>query len=258
MSLTTSGKNASSSTKSTARSPIIVRPARLTDGYRMGWIAAVTYNNTSLTDMLAPHRHQYFEHYVRGFQQRATARTFDARHMGYVAVEASNPSVVVGYAHFVRLGDDEGAKRQIASRNALLLWVLGWLFSVYCKVFGLFVGGDKSADLDAIKWFENVGKADEEKHFQSHPERVNRWHTQSCVVLKEFQGRGAGKLLMGQVVKRAEAEGVPVGLEASMEGERLYRSVGFKVLSRFSLVLSEADRDTGGFMLWSPSAWENK
>lgn len=74
----------------------------------------------------------------------------------------------------------------------------------------------------------------------------------------EYQGRGAGKLLMREVQRRAEEDGVVIGLEASIAGEWMYRSVGFELRSRFDkefqvdLVGEPADK--GGIMLWTPKS----
>jgi hypothetical protein len=55
-------------------------------------------------------------------------------------------------------------------------------------------------------------------------------------------------------------------LEASMEGERLYRSVGFDLLGRFKHQKEETDNpifppgywEGGGIMMWTPSAWRQR
>lgn len=258
MSLTTAGKNASSSTTSTTvKSPILIRPARFSDVSRMGWIASVTYNNTPLTELLTPHRDKYWDDYVRGYRQRVRTRMLSPRSAAYVAVEASNPSVVIGYVQYMRFGEDEGAKRQIASRWSLWLWFLGWWFFFYLKVYNWAVGAGKCESPEGVAKFLRLVAKEGNEHWTSHPSRVNRWHTQSCVVLKEFHRRGVGRLLITEGIKKAEADRVCLGLEASKEGELLYRSVGFKLIARFSMVLAEEERDTGGIMIYTPAAVEN-
>jgi hypothetical protein len=63
---------------------------------------------------------------------------------------------------------------------------------------------------------------------------------------------GVRKKLMAWVVERAQKEGVVIGLEASMMGERLYRSMGFDLLDRFSIIINDTDANAGGIMMWSP------
>lgn len=259
MSLTINGKTTTKAEpSSTSKSPIIIRQARLWEGYRIGEIAAKTYYDTPLIHFLAPYREKYPADYIRAFSERSQARLFNPRFLSFVACEASNPSYAIGYAQFLRLGDDEGAKKHLASRKSLWLWALSWLFWAYCKVLQLTVG-DRSADPRARAEFRSLVASDDEKYWNGVPERKNRWHAGSVVVGTEFQGRGAGKLLMAEFIRRAESEGVCVGLEASGPGEHLYRSVGFRLLGRFSERSQVIDRGShGGIMMWSPSSWETE
>jgi ribosomal protein S18 acetylase RimI-like enzyme len=77
----------------------------------------------------------------------------------------------------------------------------------------------------------------------------NRWHVQSLVVSSEYQRRGLGRMLMSEVLQRAQDEGVVVGLEASPDGEKLYRSLGFELRGRFCFNCADEE---GGIMMWSP------
>ena len=241
-----------SNANSKPRVPITIRPARLWEASAIGRIAAATYYDTGLTAYLAPHRAKYYSHYERGFIHRAWQRMLDPRNLTFVAVSPSSPSIPVGYVQFVRLGDDEGAKRQIASRKSLLLAVAVWMFWVYCLIEKLVVGEDKSSDPAREQEFaaEAGGIGDQ---YWSVEGRLNRWHTQSCVVKEEWQGKGIGKKLMAEAIARAEAESVVVALEASEEGEWMYRSVGFELLGRFKTNFgNETGEDAGGVMMYTP------
>jgi predicted GNAT family N-acyltransferase len=58
---------------------------------------------------------------------------------------------------------------------------------------------------------------------------------------------GVGTQLMGMVLNKAATEGVPVTLEATERGEKLYTKLGFKVVERPEV----GDRKEGGaLMLW--------
>lgn len=257
MSLTTSGKTTTKENSSPPKSTIIVRQARLWEGYRIGEIAAKTYYDAPLTAFLSPYREKYSADYIRTFSERAQRRLLDPRNLSFVACEASDPSYAIAYAQFVRVGDDEGFKKQIASRKSLWLWVLSWLYWAYCKAWELAVG-DKSADPKAMAEFESWITF-ENSAYWDEPERENRWHAQSVVVGKEFQGRGIGKLLLREAMERAESEGVCVGLEASPPGEHLYRSLGFEILGRFNEKCQAIEGGPlGGYMMWSPSSWTSK
>ena len=173
----------------------------------------------------------------------------------FVACLAPDPGTLIGYVQAVRLGDDEGAKRQVESRWSVWLWVAGLLFSVWCVVRKVVMGGDRSSNLEAQKLFERSVVEEEKRNWSGVPERKNRWHVQSCVVREEFQGRGIGTKLMREVLKRAEAENVYIGVEASAPGENLYRRVGFELLQRFE---HNFEGGAGGFMLWTPPGFKKE
>ncbi len=61
---------------------------------------------------------------------------------------------------------------------------------------------------------------------------------------------------MGEVTRRAQEEGVPVGLESSAAGELLYRSVGFELLGRFEK--GDFEQGKGGVMMYKPKSWKEK
>jgi GNAT superfamily N-acetyltransferase len=176
----------------------------------------------------------------------------DPRNLTFVAVSTSNPSVPVGYTQFLRIGDDEGAKRQIASRKSFLLTLAAWMYWVYCLVERLVVGKDKSSDPERQREFEAETGGMEDEYWGEEGRR-NRWYTQSCVVKEQWQGKGIGKKLMAEVIARAEGENVVVGLEASLLGELLYRSMGFELLGRFKKGFGdEKIEDAGGVMMYTP------
>jgi GNAT superfamily N-acetyltransferase len=184
------------------------------------------------------------------------------RNLTFVACPVGDQKTVVGHAQFVRLGDDSEARaliRDLGLFKRILLWVLSWLYWLYCTVLDWVVGGDKSMNKEAVKMFADWCKLDRKKFWDSHEERANRWHAQSVVVLKEWQGKGIGKRLMVEVMKRAEREGVIVGLEASVPGEMLYRSLGFELLGRFDEGLDFlGEGQHGGLMMWCPKGWKEK
>jgi len=89
---------------------------------------------------------------------------------------------------------------------------------------------------------------------QTHPDRRNRWHANSVVVAPEWQRKGVGTLLMGEVLKWAQSERVVVGLMSSPAGEALYKNLGFQMLGDYhKRVEGEIG---GGTMIWYPEGWE--
>ncbi len=247
----------------TSQEPILIRPSRLFEGHHVGRIAAKTYYNTPLTRFLAPHREKYYADYEWGFSNRAQARLFTPRNVTFFAYEKSRPEWPIGYVQFVRLGDDEAARKM--DRDAglvwrLWLWACSWGWWTYTKVVALLYGGvrgDRSADANADAAFGRMVVEETKANWEGKPEMKNRWHAQSVVVCEEFQGRGIGKRLMAEVLERADSEGVIVGLEASAAGESMYRSVGFELLARFSGENTFEGR-AGGVMMRKPRTWKER
>lgn len=70
-----------------------------------------------------------------------------------------------------------------------------------------------------------------------------------------FQGRGAGGMLVDWGTKKAEKLGLPIYLESSKAGYRLYQKHGFKDIETFKVDFSPF----GGplheqlLMIWEPS-----
>lgn len=147
--------------------------------------------------------------------------------------------------------------REVGVVGRVWMWVLGCLFWVYFKLYWLVNGPDRSADPEAVKTFSEWCTVDREKHWDSYEERADRWHALSVVVLPGWQGRGIGKRLMAEVMRKAERDGVLVGLESSAGGEAFYKRLGFVLLSRFSDD-AHALEGGGGEMAWYPEGHKDK
>ncbi|KAE8372130.1 acyl-CoA N-acyltransferase [Aspergillus bertholletiae] len=219
----------------------------------MAGLASTAYFHTPLSQFLSPHRHTYPDDFRRGFVQRIRARYYNPRCVGFVAVEASNPAVPVGYAMFSRLGNDTAARKLVAAQSSIWNTLQRWYVTVSIWVENL-LWPDRSMDRAACRTFENATEADSMRFWDSEDMKKlygERWHAQSVVVSGDFRRRGIGKKLMGEVLQRAQAEGVVVGLEASEDGGKLYRSLGFELRGQFSLVLEEYG--ASGVMMWRPT-----
>jgi ribosomal protein S18 acetylase RimI-like enzyme len=261
MSLTANGKATTAAAKTSSSSETVtIRRASLRDGPQIGRVAGITYYNTPLTSWIYPHREKYHSQYEFRAIERTINKMLSPRNETYVACTASG--TIVGEAQFVRLGDDAGARkmiREVGVVKRVLMWMASWVFWVYCKLWWWLEGGDKSVDAKAAETFAGWCKLDNEKHWESHDERASRWHAQSVVVLPEWQGKGIGKKLMAEVMKKAQRDMVIVGLEASVKGEGLYIRLGFELLDRFSegADLFE-DGGKGGVMAWYPEGYKDK
>lgn len=217
----------------------------------MARIASTEYFDSPLTAFLCPHRHKYPNDVVRRFARMMHGRYLDPRSIGFVAVSAAAPGIPVGYAQFIRLGDDKAAKRLVAEQAAFWRTVKRWWFGLWSWIENL-VWPDRSVDMGALRVLHASAEVDDWKYWQSDEMKARyqaRWHVQSLVVSSEYQRRGLGRMLLTEALRRAQDEGVVVGLEASEDGEKLYRSLGFELRGRFSANFGD---ELGGIMMWSP------
>ncbi|KAE8151517.1 hypothetical protein BDV25DRAFT_152511 [Aspergillus avenaceus] len=227
------------------------RPMEMKDIPQAARLAATEYTGTELSTWLCPRHQEYPDDFYRRFVRMLKERYINPRSLGFVTVPASNPQTPVAYALFMRLGDDDIAKRYIATRSSWWRTLQSLWFSCWTWIES-FIWRDRITDNDALATFEKSEKADQMRYWDSPEMKAkygSRWHTLSVVVSSACQRRGLGKHLMNEVLRRAEDEGVVVGLEASKDGEKLYQSLGFELRGRFGLSLK---RPVGGIMMWTP------
>ncbi|KAJ5379995.1 uncharacterized protein N7496_002423 [Penicillium cataractarum] len=232
-------------------SNILIRPTRYSDIPTMANIAAAVYRDSVYSDFLCPYRHQYPHHFNRRFLQIFQVRHFDPRSIGFVAVESSSPDKPVAYIQLTRLGDDEPARRLIATRDTLWRRLFHWLLQTRMSIVN-YLWPDRSTDHDAARQFDESAQRDSEKYWESDEMKAkygNRWHVKGLVVSSSHQRRGIGQTLMAEAMQRAQQEDVVVGLEASADGEKLYRSLGFEMRGPYSMVVGPP---RGGLMMWTP------
>ena len=87
----------------------------------------------------------------------------------------------------------------------------------------LTLGLDRSLDKAVLKRVEAM--MDESFPSSDFPEL---WYLSTLAVLPEYQRRGIGRQLVTWGVQQGEKEGVPIALEASPDGKRLYEKCGFQ------------------------------
>ncbi|KAB8261553.1 acyl-CoA N-acyltransferase [Aspergillus pseudonomiae] len=237
--------------------PDTVQIRRITppDIPQMAQLASTAYFHTPLSQFLSPHRHTYPADFTRRFAQSMRARYYNPRCIGFVAVSASDPGTPVGYAQFIRLGEDKAARDLIAAQSSIWNTLRRWWVTVRTWIETL-VRPDRSVDADAVAEFEKAVEEDNVRFWESaEMKRLygERWHAQSVVVSADWRRRGIGRRLMGEAMRRAQEEGVVVGLEASGDGEQLYRSLGFELRGRFCMILGSEDGNVGGIMMWRPT-----
>ncbi|KAK9342126.1 acyl-CoA N-acyltransferase [Lipomyces starkeyi] len=230
---------------------IIIRPMQFSDIPWMAGIAASEYFDSDLNAFLCPRRREYPEDLIRRFHQMIQQRFFNPRTVSFVAVVASHVHRPVGYAQFARFGDDAAAHRLVAAQTSIWRTVQAWYYLARDRVLNC-LWPDRSVDREAMRRFNESCQVDAQVYWESSEMKArygNRWHTQSVVVSKPYQRRGIGKRLMSEVLERAQAEGVVVGLGASTDGEKLYSRLGFELRGRFAMMVGEV---AGGIMMWTP------
>ena len=105
---------------------------------------------------------------------------------------------------------------------------------------------DRELDKKALKHFMN----NSEYNFYKQLAQPGYLHLASIAVPPNHQHKGVGKALMQWGMKVAAEEQVPVTLESSKIGRRMYSSLGFVVIEQ-SVMWDEFD---GIAMLWEPPA----
>ncbi|KAF8246734.1 acyl-CoA N-acyltransferase [Wilcoxina mikolae CBS 423.85] len=228
-----------------------LRPATLSDAPAMASIASTAYLNSALTRFLSPHVYTYVNDYIYSFERRIRTRMTSPRNISVVAIE-DDTEIIIGYAQFLRLGYDSAALALLEGQDTWhlrfirqpLVWAREWWDS------RMFI--DRSQDLEAVEWFNS-----DQGTYWLEGKFENRYHAQTVVVSLGHQRRGVGRKLMEVVLDRARDEGVAVGLEASPEGERLYKALGFRLKEEFRNKI-EGEEEGGGVFVWEPPGWERE
>lgn len=230
----------------------VIRHAEWRDLPDMAHVAAKGNEGSPLTKFLSPLMEKYPDDAYQGWYQRMIIRWLNPQNLCFVACPSSSPEAVVGEIVLARFGDDKGAKQQIASRKTMWLTSLLWYYKLKFQILNYF-WPDRALDPVALKKFLSWVEIDEKEHWSTDPQRKNRWHVVSCAVHPDWQRKGIGMKMMEEVIWRAQKEGVIIGLEATSEGEQLYRKCGFEILSKFTMELGTLmDPSKGGIMIWRP------
>ena len=106
---------------------------------------------------------------------------------------------------------------------------------------------DKSLDPARLRHFLTEAKSD----FQSIPEI---WKLQKLGTDPAFQRRGVASLLLDWGKLLAEREGVPIGLESSLQARPLYRKSGFRWAG--GIRIEGVTVENAPVLLWEPRGKE--
>ena len=218
-----------------------LRRAALSDIPCMASLAASAYLSSPRRDFLSPGCYAYLGEHTYGYSQRIRYRMLSPRCASVIAI--SSTGLPVGYAQFVRHGNDPAALEHERRGNTWgFAFTKLWLYARFAWDYLTFK--DRSASPQAMKLLMASGDF-------WRGEIPRRWHAQSVVVSPGHQRRGIGKALMEETMERSRKEGVPLGLEATPKGEQLYTKLGFELKRRLEMVI-EGEERWGLMVYWPP------
>ncbi|KAJ8068573.1 hypothetical protein OCU04_002287 [Sclerotinia nivalis] len=235
--------------------PFILRPGTLSDINQMTLINIAAYGSSPVNKYLNPHAAQYPQDQKMSVLQAITTSYLNPMVLTLVACSTGSPNIIFAYGMYTRSGNDVGAEHFLKERSwiqRLGRYISRSIFAVLSRVYN-FMRPDRATSKAHNAVFSHSIKQDNERYWSpiTFPRRQYRWHVNTIVVRPEYQGKGIGRLLMEYILGRARREGVPVGLSASPEGERLYRKLGFVWLGHFyTRIGGEEGGSGGGLMIW--------
>lgn len=231
---------------------IVLRPATLSDCAAMARIAVRAYSNTPFSTFQFPLQAQYLDDHIQYWHQRVRQRILETENESVVAVlsdACANPGKIVGFSQFKRLGNDSRARARRAARDTYTLTIQRWVYwaldAVYDAMFP-----SRAVDKEARRTFIAAEKEVKEKVWGIEM-LSNLWWGQSVIVDPDWQGRRIGPKMMAVFMEAAQEDGVPIGLEASTDGKRLYDKLGFKLVGPSPLDLAAG----AGQMMWTPEGF---
>ncbi|KAI5782620.1 hypothetical protein EDC01DRAFT_220196 [Geopyxis carbonaria] len=212
----------------------------LHDTPRLGAIGARAQFPTMLAEFYSPHRHRFPADFAASATRRMRARMLSRKTTTLMAV--ADGGEVMGYVQYARPPPESVAHGTLE----------GWMWAAWDWVVAHLWKDRSLAGKEVLQAFYEASERDEANYW-GRDEYKNHLHVQSVMVDPGFQRRGVGKALMREVLKVAEAEGVPVGLEAGPQGALLYHAMGFRLLGPFSILIpGEEYTDGAGVMVWEP------
>jgi ribosomal protein S18 acetylase RimI-like enzyme len=228
-----------------------LRPAGLSDVSPMGSVAASSYLSNTIARLLAPHRYTYLNEHVDNFSSRILERMLNPNNTSIVAIDSST-SHVIGCIQFVRINPPP--------QHFSIFVAFGWIRRLYMRAVWWWTKPrqDRSRDPQTMESFIISAARDAETHWGAKA-YASRYHVQSLTISPDWQRRGMGAALMEEVLSKAKQEAVPIGLEASPVGEKLYRKMGFRKLADFDPVFEEIVpnllEEGGGLYVWEPTGF---
>lgn len=252
-----------------------VRPITQTDLPDFAKAVGLSMWNDEMMAYTAPYREQYPDAFFRHCLYRAKIRFYRGEELFLCVTDEQDPEwtgkeVILGYCCY---------STNVASVKKP--WQTGWLgntfesyalyyYGKYAKIFSL----DQSADRNAESHFRTIIEAPLfDEYFASLPEKHRKqlgdqhWELELLGTHPDWRRRGVGRLMLEEGKRRARENGVPLVLLASVMGEHLYLSAGFREVNRLKMTaqdelasekLKELDLGfgKGEGIAWAAMVWE--
>ncbi|TGZ85724.1 acyl-CoA N-acyltransferase [Ascodesmis nigricans] len=232
---------------------ITYRKAELTDGYSMALCATSAWQSTALSNFLWPHRHLYPRDFILASARRYWSLMSAPNTVIYIGLDTSkSPSPVVGIGAFSRETAHPELLSLVQRPKNLKQMVISWYYTIVGKITQ-WLWPDRHMDRKAFESFAGDDAIYQQFWKDTYPER---WHCRSFSVHPDYQKKGIGSTVMRIVMDTAKAEGLPIVLEASTDGEYLYRKLGFRLVKRFDAPVIKEEKDQGGLMVYEPETMD--
>ncbi|KAF1986776.1 acyl-CoA N-acyltransferase [Aulographum hederae CBS 113979] len=219
---------------------ISIRPATLDDIPQLARIAASTFAKDELFTWMYPRMDQYPDDMYHWFLIKTKIRFNGLGSHVFVAEveDAGGKRTIAGQAVWERGGKDEEAKKWKSDTfgrklERRLLQAEMWYYT-HCL--------ERASDPVRISHFEEVA------NYEFYSTLPGHWHLAHLVILPQYQRKGIAKRLIAWGVETARQEHLPVTLEASRVGRKVYEKIGFRVFG--TCVVSEGLDSVA--MLWEP------
>lgn len=250
-----------------------IRPVQQKDLYDFAHVVGVSMWNDEIIAYVAPHKDKYPDSYFRFTLHRTKIRWYRGELLFLVVSDEDDADwtgkeVIMGYCCYsTTVHGKQKPVREGWLGNKLERLALD-LYGQYAKFFAL----DKSCDPAAERHFRRTLNVDFMKPYfaglaETERQRIGdqHWELELLGTHPDFRRRGVGKMMLQWGFERAREDNVPLILIASIIGEKLYLSNGFKQTNRVNMLPEKKDstseeldvgRSRWEGISWAAMVWE--
>ncbi|KAI5782585.1 acyl-CoA N-acyltransferase [Geopyxis carbonaria] len=218
---------------------IVVRPATLSDTSAIAHIGAHAFRHIPLMQHRYP---SILPHDPAAWIPIRTARmaksVLHPRQRLLVAYD-SKKSVIVGYVLYERVSR---LSTTLPEKRSLLMAIERALSSAVetLWLWAIETPEEKEREAKVVRIYKTMDQ-------RSWGDKTEKWFCESLAVDEQWRGCGVGRKLLEEGCRWARAEGVPLVLEATEEGRRLYEKMNFKLVREAEMI---EDIEMGCTMQW--------